>query len=299
MTLLVLSILIMLSYSFSFSAGVTLSAARNAQHALRRESAAESALNYAVALLRADAAAGDYDALDETWAGDGLSVEIEDMVFGVRIVDENRKLNVNQAVLGSGDPAKTLDLKEVLNRLVHAAEGGDADFQALCAWLDKDTPGLHDSLAPKRPLPMIVGLKAIPDLDPVLFDTEEDKPGLDDLLATHPRHINVNTARRELLDGLWEDPDVTARLLERRGREPFRSAVDVRAFLATVLPSDIAKRSEPLLDVKSDFFTISVSPQRDGGAETLTALVKRVGETVSVLYVCRTSEDPVSEEAMP
>ena len=58
MTVLVLSILVVLGYAFSYSAGVYGSTARNARDALRRECAAESALNQARAMLCAHGGAG-------------------------------------------------------------------------------------------------------------------------------------------------------------------------------------------------------------------------------------------------
>jgi len=295
MTLLVLSILILLSYSFSFSAGVSLSAARNAREALRRETRAEAALNYAIALLRGDAEAGEFDALDEDWAETDLSVQVEEFGFAVRIVDENRKLNVNRAALPPEDPEKSFDLREALKRLVRIAGGEETDFQALCAWLDPDTPGFHNGLAPKRPLPMMIGLRAIPDLDAGLFETVEDRPGLDDLLTTHPQNINANTAMKEVLDALWDDATVTARILDRRTKAPFRSTSELRAFLHAILPSDAAQRSASLLAVQSDFFTIRIRPEGEGFGETLTALVRRADKSVQVLNV----RLGISEETLP
>ena len=73
MTVLVLSILVVLGYAFSYSAGVYGSTARNARDALRRECAAESALNKAMAMLRANGGAGRFDSLDQPWAADNLS----------------------------------------------------------------------------------------------------------------------------------------------------------------------------------------------------------------------------------
>lgn len=73
MTVLVLSILVVLGYAFSYSAGVYGSTARNARDALRRECAAESALNKAMAMLRANGGAGRFNSLDQPWAADNLS----------------------------------------------------------------------------------------------------------------------------------------------------------------------------------------------------------------------------------
>ena len=194
MTVLVLSILVVLGYAFSYSAGVYGSTARNARDALRRECAAESALNKAMAMLRANGGAGRFDSLDQPWAADDLSFQIGPENVLVNIVDENRKLNVNRAACPPADPTKGPDLRDALERLVETAGGSRSDFDDICAWIDPATPGPHDDLAPKSPLPMISGLRRIPELRPILFTQSDMKPQLDSLLSTHPARINLNTA---------------------------------------------------------------------------------------------------------
>src|SRR5208282_5884823 len=98
------------------------STARNARDALRRECAAESALNGAVALLRANAAAG-FDSLDQPWAADGLSIQVGAENVRIRIVDENGKLNVNRAARAPANPTQGPDLRGVLERLIEIAGG--------------------------------------------------------------------------------------------------------------------------------------------------------------------------------
>ena len=234
MTVLVLSILVVLGYAFSYSAGVYGSTARNARDALRRECAAESALNMAMAMLRANGGAGKFDSLDQPWAADDLSARIGTENVLIKIVDENRKLNVNRAACRPADPTKGPDLRDALERLVESAGGSRSDFDAICAWIDPGTPGPHDDLAPKSPLPMIVGLRRVPELRPDLFAQSAVKPQLDSLLSTHPARINLNTARREVLDALWGDPTITEQVIEQRqqpavpercGRRPVCAAI--------------------------------------------------------------------------
>jgi len=276
MTVLVLSILLVLGYAFSYSAAVNLSAARNARAALQRECEMESALNYALAVLQADGKEGAFDTLDEAWSKDDLHIEVANNLYVVRIVDENRKLNLNRAVLPPGDAEGMIDLRDVLKRLLHSAGGRDRDFEALVAWVD-----------PSRPLPLIAGLNRVPNLDPQLLQPRENEPPLDVLLATHPAQININTASEALLDALWADADITRAVLERRTREPFRSRSQIRPLLQEFTDSEPILKSDSFLDVQSDFFTVSVLPAAEVGHERLTALVKRTGDTVQVLNVLR------------
>jgi type II secretory pathway component PulK len=290
-TVLVLSILVVLGYAFSYSAGVYGSTARNARDALRRECAAESALNKALAMLRANGGAGKFDSLDQPWAGGDLSIQIGTENVLISIVDENRKLNVNRAACPPADLTKDPDLRDVLERLVETAGGSRSDFDAICAWIDPGTPGPHDNLAPKSPLPMIAGLRRIPELRPDLFAQTDAKPRLDSLLSTHPRRINLNTARREVLDALWDDPTITQQVIDQRQRQPFQSDADVAQFVQQL---DTASSDQNILTqalcAQSDYFTVTVTPA-DGPNEGLEALVRRTEAATEVLYVTRVPKE--------
>ena len=276
LTVLVLSILIVLGCAFSFAAGVSWRTARNARDALRREVAVESALNYAMALLQADAKDNDFDTLDETWAAQDLSVEVGGETCSIRIVDEDRKLNVNRAVQLPEDPEKNPDLRPALKRILQKAGGGDRDFDAIADWLD-----------PEHPLPVISGLKAAPGIDPQLFEDKIGNPAIDCRLTTHPTHININTATEEMLDALWNDFSVTQAVLDRRDSEQFQSQAQIIQFLNTSGASEAVRATAPVLEAKSKFFTIYVSLAKGSGREDLTALVRRNGSQVEILHVRR------------
>jgi len=291
MTVLVLSILVVLGYAFSYSAGVYGSMARNARDALRRECAAESALNRAIAMLRANSGAGGFDSLDQPWAADDLSVQIGAENVLIKIVDENSKLNVNRAARAPADPTQGPDLRDVLERLVKTAGGSRSDFDAICAWIDPGTPGPHDDLAPKSPLPMIAGLRRIPELRPDLFARTALKPALDSLLSTHPARINLNTARREVLDALWDDPTLSLEIIEQRQQRPFQSDAEVAQFVAQLDPgSPVSEILAHALSAQSDFFTVTVTPA-DGPSEAIEALVRRTNAVTQIVYVKRVSKE--------
>lgn len=291
MTVLVLSILVVLGYAFSYSAGVYGSTARNARDALRRECAAESALNKAMAMLRANGGAGRFDSLDQPWAAEDLSFQIGPENVQVNIVDENRKLNVNRAACAPADPTKGPDLRDALERLVESAGGSRSDFDDICAWIDPATPGPHDDLAPKSPLPMISGLRRIPDLRQSLFTQTGTTPRLESLLCTHPARINLNTASSEVLDALWGDPTISQQVIAQREQQPFQSDGAVAAFVQGL---DTASSGQALLaqalSAQSDYFTITVTPA-DGPNEAFEALVRRMDAGTEVVYLKRVSKE--------
>ncbi|MGD1001755.1 MAG: type II secretion system protein GspK [Candidatus Brocadiia bacterium] len=291
MTVLVLSILVVLGYAFSYSAGVYGSTARNARDALRRECAAESALNMAMAMLRANGGTGRFDSLDQPWAAADLSFQIGTENVLVNILDENRKLNVNRAACPPADPTKSPDLRDALERLVEIAGGSRSDFDEICAWIDPATPGPHDDLAPKSPLPMIAGLRRIPELKPSLFTQSALKPQLDSLLSTHPARINLNTASREVLDALWGDPTISQQVIAQREQQPFQSDAAVAAFVQGLDPASSGPAIlAQALSAQSDYFTVTVTPA-DGPNEALEALVRRTDATTQVVFVKRVSKE--------
>lgn len=280
MTVLVLSILVLLAYSFSYSAGLSRRAAINARNALRRSCGEESALNYALAMLRRDAEDDEMDTVDDDWAQSDISCRVGEEEYFITIIDEDRKVNVNRAVQPPADPEKDFDLRVALKRLIRAVGGDDGDFEALADWI-----------GPGNPLPLIEGLRAVSGLDARLLEAQPDKPALDSLLATHTLHININTAPGEVLDALWDNSELTRQVIARQEREPFRSQADIHAFLNSVESSAAVRGSASLLDVRSEFFVVRVSGAAVGPYGSLAALVKRAADGVQILNLRRVVEE--------
>ncbi len=279
-TVLVLSILMVLGYAFSFSAGVSRRAARNVRDALARQHAAESALTYGLAVLRADGVESEFDALTEQWAAPEVEVEVGAEEWSISIVDADGRLNVNRAVWEPPDPEEDVDLRPALRRVVECAGGAERDFEAICAWLD-----------PAEPIMLISSLKDAPDLDPDLFSPEPGEPALDALLTTHSRHVNANTASEEVLGALLGDEETTGALLQRRDRQPFGTRAELEAFLDTLGAPESVLDAARFLDVTSEFFIISISNVGPRRADDLTAFVRRSGNAVQVLHLRRGPEE--------
>jgi len=281
-TLLVLSIVIVLAYSFGAAAHVALRSARNARHAVECEEALASGLQYALAILAEDGEGG-FDSFEDAWARDDQRLEIGALAIEVDIADENGRLNVNLAALPPKDPSETPDLRPTLKSLVNRTGGSDGDAQAILAWLDPDTPGLHDTVAPKQPILSLDALGAVPDLNPRVFSGEGGRPSLDDLLTTHPTRINVNTVSETVLDALWEDSGVVRDLLAKRETAPFEDDDALRTFLEAHFDDANAELWRSALDVSSDHFAVTVRAPDEAYRNSLVALVRRNGKDVRVL----------------
>ena len=287
LTVLVLSILVIVGYALAYSAGVNRYAARNAAEAFERETETASALHYALALLEADARAGRMDALTERWAEEKLSVEVGERRYAILVVDENRKLNVNRAARPPATPDDAMDLRPMLKRLILSLEGRESDLDAICSWIDPESTGSHEDDAPNKSLPMIAGLQAIPDLDSALFVAKEDKPALDALLATHPTSININTASERVLEAVFGDADVAAKVVDQRESSPFRTRSEIQKFLNRLTVPRAVKETAALFDTESDFFTVRIAPLDKGPGEGLSALVSRADDSARILNVRR------------
>jgi len=274
MTMLVVSIFLLIGCAFAYSAGVQRRAALNAVRELERDCAALSALNYARAIIEADAATGDVDTLDEHWAARDLTVEVGGVACTIRIEDEEQRLNVNLAVQAPQDPERTPDLRPALRALIRAAGGCDQDFDAIVS-----------AIQPDRPIPLISALRAVPGLDPRLFESSPTKPALDELLATHARQVNLNTAAETVLEALWGPTGPVKSVLERRAAQPFRAKMDIERFLDSIGAPEDVRRTLPLLDVRSEFFRVYVVPAGALPGGALEALVHRTGDRAEVLWV--------------
>lgn len=273
-TVLVLSILFVLAYAISYSAGVNVAMARNVRGTLAKETAQESALNYALALLEKDGGENGYDTLEERWA-QAATVAVDGKEFNILVRDEDRRLNVNLATQPPDNPEKDIDLRAVLERVVTAAGGAKPDYDMLMTACDA-----------MRPVLFIEELLDIAGLDERLFENEEEKPALDALLSTHPRRVNVNTAAPAVIESLWPDAAPGRELARRRDERPFEDEAELVEFVISHSDEKYGERLTDVLSVSSDFFTVSVAPAT-GRGERLTALVRRAGPAANLLLVRR------------
>lgn len=282
LTVLVLSILVILGFAFSYGAGVNASAAANARETFANEAAADSALAWATALLDADLADGTSDAMSERWARDDLTVVVGGRKMAVRISDENRKLNVNRAA-GPPTTPKDPDLRPALKRLISNLGGSPLDYERLCRWV---VPGASEG---RRPLLVIEGLAAVPDLDKGLLAGGRDKPPLSAVLTTVSDRVNVNTAGKDVLDALWDNPTLTQNVMNARRQAPFRDDAQVEAYLAKSMGAGDAVPAAAAVGVASEWFRIEARPA--GGRGGAMAIVRRTSAGAQTQSARRLSEE--------
>ena len=288
-TVLVLSILLVVGYALAFGAAVNLRLARNGRDEARRECAALSAVNYAAALLTAAGRTAKFDAFTSPWAATTLTVTLDGEAYAVTITDENRKLNVNRAARPPADVATSTDLRPVLKRLIHALDGADTDYDAICGWVDPAAAAPAEN-APKKPLLSIGGLYAIPGVSPALLNGDGQRPALVGLLTTHADRINVNTASPEVLSALWEDASLAQQLVARRNATPFTSDDEARQFLDRLHALTYTLGNQPMLTTRSDFFAVRVHPIASAWQDWV-ALVQRRDTSAVILSMRQTPKE--------
>lgn len=288
MTVLVLSILVLVVYAFSYGAGVNSAAARNVRDAARLDAGAQSAINMACSMLLEKKDVRAPDTLGDAWNNPGMQVTVGEDIFAVRIVDEERKLNLNRAALPP--PEGQMDLRGTLRRLVIAAGGTEDDASALRAWVDPATESAGSAEAPKTPLPVIEALAAIPGLDPKMLKGGDDCTPLYELLCTHAQTININTAPEMLLEALWPGAGVAGAVRESRAKRPFASDDDIETFLSGIMSPEQAAAYAPLFSVRSGYFRIEVATTA-APVRRMAALVRRNGRAIEILSVSPVKED--------
>jgi len=279
-------VMIALAFALSFSAAVNLRAARNAREAMRFDAVAASALAHGMQLLRGDGAAGGPDTLLEAWAAGNIEVSVDGETCRVWIEDEERKLNVNRASRKPEKPADGPDLTPALTRLVVKCGGKETDVDRIREWL---WPAGDDAAGTPGGALEISDLRSASGLSAGLLNEEPAKPGLASLAGTRGARLNVNTAREETLEALWNDAGLARRAVARRETAPFASAEAVAVFLReSNAPVEAINLSDAVC-VASEYFAISARPS--GSGRVWRALVRRQKERIDVIYVSRSLEE--------
>jgi general secretion pathway protein K len=263
--------------------------AANQANEMRAEYLARSGVQVGIAILAQDArkdAQSDkpYDGLDKFWATPFPPIPISGGLASVSIVDETRKINVNDLVDTENGGVKA-DKAQMLIRLFAVTNVPQEILPALIDWLDPDSvtsPGgaeadyymrLMPPYAPRNgPMPTIGDLRMVRGVDDAIFFK------LSQLLTVEPeQQVNINTAPPEVLAALTpemsNDPQLVKEILAARQEKPFVTVelTDLPGF------SPFADKLQGLLTTRSDYFTINGRGSYAGTRKTTVAVVRREG----------------------
>ncbi len=289
-TMMAVALLTILVMDFTTSTNIAYRSAANQANQLRAYYLARSAVNVGIALLADDARKAALsntprvDSLQSIWALPFPPLPLGGGWANLSIVDEGRKLNINQLVAPNGQVNQPF--ADTLTRLLTILGIDPTELvPALIDWLDPDsvtTPGGAESdyylrLIPpyeprNGPMPTIGDLRMVRGVDEATFRQ------LRNFLTTTPSvRVNINTASPEVLMAVapqfQESPSALRTILEERVNHPFVNLSDVSQLVgpsaAGTLPATLA--------TTSDYFTISGVGSFAGTRTYVYAVIRRTG----------------------
>jgi len=269
--LLGVALMTLIVIDFGTTAALGYLSAANQANELRAYFLARSSVAVGLGLLAEDSRMDalmqtPYDSLNDVWAAPFPPVNVDGGTASISIIDETRKLNINQLVnptTGEIDPQYALVLERLFTILNIPAE----IIPALADWIDADnipTPQggaemdyylrLMPPYAPRNGLmPTIGDLKMVRGVDDATFHRL-----LPFVTVVPEMQVNANTAPPEVLAALspqlFANPDLVKAVVTARMIRPFSNLTDLGNIpgLGQYI-SDLSK----VLTTRSNFFTIN------------------------------------------
>ena len=246
---------------------------------VQAQALAIAGVQWARQILRTAGAAKRVDHLGEPWALTLPPIPIENGEIRGAIADATARLNVNALAVAPGGADVE---RRRFERLLAARDGPLGAIDAIADWIDPDgnvrPNGAEDAYYGEQSVPAVAAnapVVRIAELANVRGVTlpalAAAAPYLTALPAGTP--INVNTAPPELLAALVDDlsGDRLAALVAARAARPFESVADFRARL----PQGAKLTSDAALDVRSDYFFVTVEARQGTTIARARGLVKR------------------------
>jgi general secretion pathway protein K len=287
-TMLAIALMTILVVDFATSSALGYRAAANQADELRALYLARSGIQVGIAVLERDSINDalqktPYDSLQDVWAVQVPPIPVEGGVVSVSIIDEARKLNINQLY---NLRAQQVDdqFAQVLARLFESIGVSTDLIPILADWLDPDSvdsPGGAEAdyyLQLKPPyeprngqMPTVGDLRALKGVDDATFMQ------LAQYLTTAPEaRVNANTASPEVLGALIPElsnsPELVKEIVLAREYRPFLAVTDV-ANLPGI--GQYAAHLTPLLTTRSSYFTIIGQGEFAGARRRIYAVFRR------------------------
>lgn len=308
LTLMVISILTALIFTFHFENQVELEIAGNLRNETRAYYIARSGVEAGILLLSLDSQniERQYDSLDEEWAQFDIYAAQSGFLFeqgslNGRIEDLERRIDINRLVQNRSVVTARLAQIERLFDLLGIEKG---ILAAIIDWLDPDHEAYvqygvgygaerdyYEALSPPRvckngPMDDISELRLIKGItDEIYFGTQE-KPGLKDLLAVRTSgFININTAPPLILSTLSDELMSSIRvqeIIDRRKSAPFRSLQELDEIPG--LSHGLHALISPLTRVRSQYFLLDMQGEVGGIRQRIRSTVARSGSRIARIF---------------
>lgn len=232
MTFLVLTLLVVLMFQFSYSTKMDERIAKNYQMDQQNFFSIRSGFNLARALLEVDGKSTKVDTLKETWAKKEklAGLTINGASLDMELVDAERFININLLAKKKWQGV----ILEQLKRLMKALGLREDLALAIQDYIDEDKEGKYELNSKNAPLDDLKELANIKELDSkTLYGDstyQPPRPGLVQfftLLSAGP--ININTAPKEVLMALHKDIDAEKAdlIISQRENKDFEKVDDL------------------------------------------------------------------------
>jgi general secretion pathway protein K len=308
LTLMVVSILTALIFTFHFENQVELEIAGNLRNETQAYYIARSGVEAGILLLSLDSQNTErpYDSLDEEWAQFDIYAAQSGFLFeqgtlNGRIEDLERRIDINRLVQNGNVVSARLAQMERLFDLLGIDKG---ILAAIIDWLDPDDEtyvqygvgygaerDYYEMLSPPRvckngPIDDMSELRLIKGITDEMYFGTQEKPGLKDLLAVRTSgFININTAPPLILstlsDELMRGTGVQA-IIDWRKETPFKSLQDLDELPG--LPHGFHAQINSLAGVRSQYFVLDMQGEVDGIRQRIRSTVARSGSRIARIF---------------
>jgi general secretion pathway protein K len=254
----------------------------------RRDQAQAQALamagvQWARQVLYDDVRRGSVDHLKEPWAIALPPIPLENGEIRGGIADAQARLNIN--ALGDKGTATALERARI-GRLVASLPDFANALDAIGDWIDADVElrpnGAEDAYYGSLPVPRIAAnapIGRIAELGAVKGVSLTSLAAISPFITALPlgTPVNVNTAPPEVIAAIVENlsSEGLAAFVAKRDKAPFSSLSDFRA----ALPPTATLSDASLLDVKSNWFYVTVEARQGTTIARARALVNRGADT--------------------
>jgi len=295
--LLGIALMTLIIVDFSTTAALGYLSAANQANELRAYFLARSGVAVGLGLLAEDsrldsAMQTPYDSLNDVWAAPFPPVNVDGGTASIAIVDEARKINLNQLINASNGELNP-QVAQTLERLFALVGVDPQIIPAIADWIDPDSlPSgeagaemdyymrLMPLYAPRNGfMPTIGDLKMVRGVDDATFNR------LLPFLTVDPEmQVNVNTASPEVLaavsPALFANPDLVKAIVTARMIRPFENMTDVGNIPGVgQYQSDLTK----VLTTRSNFFTINGMGTFAGARKLVHSTFRRQPNGVGLL----------------
>ncbi len=308
LTLLVVSILTALIFTFHFENRVELEIAGNLRDEMQAYYIARSGVEAGLLLLILDSQDTErpFDSLDEDWAQfDSYAAQsgflFERGTLHGRIEDLERRIDINRLVQNGNPVPERLAQMERLFDIIGIEKG---ILAAIIDWLDANDEtfaqyGLgygaerdyYELLSPPRvckngPIDDISELRLIKGITDEMFFGNREKPGLRDLLAVQTSgYININTAPPIILSTLSDElmsGNAVQSIIDWREAKPFQILQELSEVPG--LPQGVHSEISPLARVQSQYFLLDMEGNVNDIRKRIRATVARSGTRIAKIF---------------